>query len=142
MSAPGIQLNSEPHLSYFQPTIQQYLQGIKEAVMSNNLPAAQQAFAQLQKAIPALSQESGGQSNAFAARVSQGVQAVGTALAAGDLAAAEQAVGEIRQNFQSASDKQASQPQSVAAESVSTDDRAASSEDDSSDSGPNVSVRV
>jgi hypothetical protein len=142
MSAPGIQLNSEPQLSYFQPTIQQYLQGIKEAVMSNNLPAAQQAFAQLQKAVPALAQTSGGQSNAFAARISEGVQAVGTALAAGDLSGAEQAVSQLRQSFQSAPDRQAGQQQSVAAESVSTDEPAGSSEDDSSDSGPSVSVRV
>jgi hypothetical protein len=143
MSAPGIQLNSEPHLTFVQPTIQQYLQGIKEAVMSNNLPAAQQAFAQLQKAVPSPSQESGGHSNAFAVRISQGVQAVGNALEAGDLPGAEQALGELRQSFQSASDRQASQQQSVAAESVSTSAPVDTSEDDGgSDSGPKLNVTV
>jgi hypothetical protein len=143
MSAPGIQLNSQPHLTFVQPTIQQYLQGIREAVMSNNLPAAQQAFAQLQKAIPSPSQESGGQSNAFAARISQAVQAVGKALDAGDLSGAEQAVGELRQSFQSVSDRQANQLQRVAAESVSASAPADSSEDDSnSDPGPKLNVTV
>jgi hypothetical protein len=142
MSAPGIQLNSEPHITVVQPTIQQYLQGVREAVMSNNLAAAQQAFAQLQKAIPSPAQESGGRSNAFAARISQGVQAVGNALEAGDLPGAEQAVAELRQSFQSASDRQASQ-QRVAAESVSSSAPANSSEDDSgSDSRPKLSVTV
>ena len=87
MSAPGIQLDSEPHLTHFQPTIRQYLQRIKEAVMSNNLPAAQQAFAQLRKSIPFPAQGSGGQRNELATRMNEGVQALGRALEAGELSA-------------------------------------------------------
>jgi ribosomal protein S20 len=142
MSAPGIQLNSQPQLTYVQPTLRQYLQSIKEAVMSNNLPAAQQAFAQLQKALPSQSQGSAGQTNEAATRISQGLQAVGTALEAGDLSGAEQAIGELRQNIQSASDGQAHQQKSVA-EPVSSNGPEVSLEDgNSSDSGPNLNVRV
>jgi hypothetical protein len=75
MSAPGIQLNSTPHLIYVQPTIQQYLQGIKEALVSNNLPAARQAFTQLTKAVPSSSSGSGEPTSEFATRISQGLQA-------------------------------------------------------------------
>jgi hypothetical protein len=140
MSAPGIQLSSAPQLTYFQPTIQEYLQGIKEAVMSNNLPAAQQAFAQLTKAVPSPSQGSSGQANELATRTSQSLQAVGNALEAGDLAAAGLAAAELRQNISSA---QAAQQQSVAAESVSLSSSDASSSDDSSaEPGPNLSLRV
>jgi hypothetical protein len=142
MSAPGIQLNSEPQLTYVQPTLRQYLQSIKEAVMSNNLPAAQQAFAQLQKALPFASQGSGGQANEAATRISQGVLAVGNALEAGDLSGAEQAIGELRQNIQSASDGQAGQQKSVAGP-VSSNGLEVSPEDgNNSDSGPKLNVRV
>jgi hypothetical protein len=143
MSAPGIQLNSQPNLTYFQPSIPQYLQSIKEALMSNNLPAARQAFAQLKKAIPAPSQGSGGQSNEIAARLSEGLDALGKALAAGDLPAAQQAVGEFRQNIQSASDGVANAQRSTVAEPVSSHGSGASSGDSgSSDLGSKLNVRV
>jgi len=74
MSAPGIQLSSQPYLTYFQPTIRQYLQSIKDAVVSNNLPAARQAFTQLSKAIPSPAQGNSGETHEFAVRISQGVQ--------------------------------------------------------------------
>jgi hypothetical protein len=146
MSAPGIQLNSTPHLIYVQPTIQQYLQGIKEAVISNNLPAARQAFSQLTKAAPSSSQGSGDQANELATRISQGLQAVGNALAAGDLSGAGQAVSELRQNIQSASTGQADQqPAVTTSPSLSGSDvssNASSSDDSSSDPGPSLSVRI
>jgi hypothetical protein len=145
MSAPGIQLNSTPQLIYVQPTIQQYLQGIKEAVISNNLPAAQQAFSQLTKAAPS-SQGSGDQANDLATRISQGLQAVGNALAAGDLSGAGQAVSELRQNIQSASTGQADQqPAVTTSPSLSGSDassNASSGDDSSSDPGPSLSVRI
>ena len=144
MSAPGIQLNSTPHLIYVQPTIQQYLQGIKEAVISNNLPAAQQAFTQLTKAVSLSVQASGQQanSNELAPRISQGLQAVGNALAAGDLSGAGQAVTELRQNFQSAPAAQANQQAGVTT-SLSFDGSDGSSSDNvSSDPGTTLSVRI
>jgi hypothetical protein len=143
MSAPGIQLNSQPHLTYFQPSIPQYLQSIKEALMSNNLPAARQAFAQLKKAIPSPSQASGGRTNEVGAGIGQGLHAVGKALEAGDLSGAEQAVGELRQHFPAASDGQPHPQQGIAAESTANNAPDVSSEDgSSSDSGPNLNVRV
>ncbi len=140
MSAPGVQLNSAPHLTYFQPTIQQYLQSVKEAVMSNDLPAARQAFTQLTKAVPLPSR--GAQASEVATRISQGLQAVGNALEAGDLSAAGQAVGELRQNLQSAPNSPADQQQSAVAESPSRDASDVSPSDNSSPEGPNLSVRV
>lgn len=131
MSAPGIQLNSEPHLPAVHPTVRQYLQGIKEAVMSDNLPAAQQAFAQLKKAVPSPSQGSSGQNNDLATRISQGLDAVGKALQAGDLTGARQAVGELRQNFQSASNGQVGQS---SGSDISTEDGGGS------DSGPSLNI--
>ncbi len=143
MSAPGIQLNSTPHLTYVQPTIQQYLQGIREAVMSNNLPAAQQAFTQLTKAAQSSPQGSGEQGSELAMRISQGLQAVGNALASGDLSGAGQAVSELRQNLQSVSDGKADKPSGVIADSASLGGSESSSSDDSSsDAGPNLSVRI
>jgi|SRR5580658_36108 hypothetical protein len=140
MSAPGIQLNSTPHLIYVQPTLQQYLQGIKEAVISNNLPAAQQAFTQLTKAVS--SQGSGDQSNELATRISQGLQAVGNALAAGDLSGAGQAVTELRQNIQSTPAGPADlQPGVTTSLSLSGPD-VSSSDNSSLSAGPTLSIRI
>jgi hypothetical protein len=119
MSAPGIQLSSQPALTYFHPTIQEYLQSIKEAVISNNLPAARQAFAQLTKAIPSSVQSGSGETNEFASRISEGMRALGQALETSDLATAQQAVGGLRTSLQSMSDAHSSQPQGAAEESAS-----------------------
>ena len=146
MSAPGIQLNSTPQLIYVQPTIQQYLQGIKEALVSNNLPAARQAFTQLTKAVPSSSPGSGEPTSEFATRISQGLQAVGNALAAGDLAGAGQAVTELRQNIQSASAGQADQqPAVTTSPSLSGSDASSdvsSSDHSNPDPGPSLSIRI
>lgn len=115
MSAPGIQLSPEPHLTYFQPTIRQYLQSIKDAVASNNLPAAQQAFAQLAKAVPAPARGSSA-TNEIAARISQSMQTLGQALETSDLAAAQQAIAGLHRNIQSMSDHQGGEQASVTVE--------------------------
>jgi|SRR5271165_4499076 len=135
MSAPGIQLSSEPQFTYFQPTIRQYLQGIRDAVGSNNLAAARQAFAQLTKAVPAPTQGVSGKADELAARVGQGMQALGQALETSDLAAAQQAVAGLRTSFQSISDEPVQNQRSVAEESGSSNGAG-------SDGGPNLSVRA
>ncbi len=139
MSAPGVQLNSAPHITYFQPTIQQYLQGIKEAVMSNDLPAAQKAFAQLTKALPLPSP--GGKTSEVAG-IGEGLQAIGNALEAGDLSGAGEAVAALRQSFQSESNGRPHQQQIPVAESPSTSSDASSGDSPSSEQGPNLSVRI
>jgi len=141
MSAPGIQFSSEPHLTYFQPTIQQYLQSIRDAVGSNNLAAARQAYAQLTKTVPVPAQGAGENANELAARVEQGIQALGQALETSDVAAAQQAVAGLRTSMQSMFEEHGRKPPSVAAESgpgnaVSPRDGAVS------DGGPNLSVRA
>jgi soluble cytochrome b562 len=105
MSAPGIQLILESHVTYFQPTIREYLQGIRDAVASNNLSAARQAFAQLAKAIPVSAQRAGGRANELPTHMSQGMQLLGRALDASDLAAVQHAVVELRASIQSMSDE-------------------------------------
>lgn len=143
MAAPGIQLNSEPQLTYFHPTIRQYLQGIKEAVMSDNLPAARQAFAQLTKAVPSPSQGSSGQTSKLATSVSEGLQAVGKALEAGDLSGVGQVVGALRRDIESMAVRPAPQQQSVAAELPSSNGSDVSAVDgSSSELGSSVNVRV
>jgi len=119
MSAPGIQLSSEPSLTYFQPTVRQYLQSIREAVAFNHLSAAQQAFAQLAKVIPVSAHLAEGQTGELAGRINQGMQALGQALDSGDLTAAQHAVAGIRTNVQSMSDEQAPKPDGAGSESGS-----------------------
>jgi len=136
MSAPGIQLSSEPQLTYFQPTIRQYLQGIRDAVGSNNLAAARQAFAQLTKAVPPPTQGASGKADELAARVGQGMQALGQALETSDFAAAQQAVAGLRTSFQSISQEPVPKQPSVAEESGSSTGGGVS------DGGPNLSVRA
>jgi len=139
MSAPGIQLSSEPYRTYFQPTIRQYLQGIKDAIASNNLPAAQQAFADLRKAIPSPAQGTSGHANELATSVGQGLQALGQALETGDLTAAHEAVGGIRANIQSMSE---GQPLKAAIESASGVSDASPAEGTISEGGPHLNVRA
>ncbi len=111
--------------------------------MSNNLPAARQAFAQLTKAGPSPSQGSSGQTSKLAASISEGLQAVGKALEAGDLSGVGQAVGELRRDIESMAVRPAPQPQSIAAESPSSNGSDVSAVDgNSSESGSSVNVRV
>ena len=59
MAAPGIQLNSQIQLTYFQPTVDQYVEKIKQAVASQDKTAAEQALEQLEKAVPGAGQTGG-----------------------------------------------------------------------------------
>jgi hypothetical protein len=143
MSAPGIQLSSQPLVTYFRPTIRQYLQGIKDAVALNNLPAARQAFAQLTKAVPSAAQRTSAQASELPTRVAQNMQALGSALEAGDHSAVQQAVAELRANLQSMSDEQGQQRQSAAAEPVAASGSEGAHADGSiSEAGPNLSVKA
>ncbi len=101
MSASGVQLSSDAHLAYFHPTIREYLQSIRTAVVSNNLPEAQQALARLKKAIPSSAQTTNAQNSETAIRLRAGVQAVAKALEAGDLPGAELAVANLHKDMQS-----------------------------------------
>ena len=138
MSTPGVQLNSEPHLTHFPPSIRQYLQGVEEALTSNNLPAAQQAFAQLKRTIPLSSQAGGGrQTNELALHISESLAVVGKSLSAGDLSGAAEAFGKIHQNLQAYSSQQSHE------KSVSVEPAVSSpSQDGDSESGASLNVRV
>jgi len=143
MSAPGIQLSSQPLVTYFRPTIRQYLQGIKDAVASNDLAAARQAFAQLTKAIPSAAQPSSVHVSEPSTRVGQNMQALGNALEAGDHSAAQQAVAELRINFQSVAEEQGPKRQSPAAEPAAASGSEGAHPDGSiSEAGPNLSVKA
>ncbi|MFY9647683.1 MAG: hypothetical protein WAK29_21060 [Terriglobales bacterium] len=139
MSATGVQLSSELSLTYFHPTIREYLQDLKQAVGTENLPAAKQALAQLGKAIPS---EAQGQGGGHATSISQALQDAGTALEAGNFSGAEQAVGQIHDGLQSISAEQKGQAP-VAADSTAQTSTDVSSEDgNDSEIGPNLNVRV
>jgi len=96
MSAPGIQLHSEPRVTYFEPNISQYLQRLEQAVVSNNPPVARQAFEQLDRSVrslPSAAQPS--------TQLAEKLQNLGQTLESGDATAARQAVEEFRQQFTS-----------------------------------------
>ena len=101
MSAPGIQLSSQPQLSFFQPTVRQYLQSVEQAVISNNLQAAQQALGSLQKALQSSSGLGGHSTKQLSEKVGAALQAVGSALKSGDPEQATEALGELRQTLAS-----------------------------------------
>lgn len=126
MSATGTQLSPEPQFTYFHPTIQEYWRSVETAVVSKNLPAAQQAFAQLTKALQFPAQ---GQPSELANRISQGLQNVGKALEAGDLAGAARAISELPRKAPSIPEGQAQQ-QGVAGGSASSDDAVVSPGDE------------
>jgi len=103
MAAPGVQLNSEKHLEYFEPTVDQYVKKLEQALASKDLSAARQAHANLDRAMTAVhgsnSQATGGQDSP---QVSAALEDVGTALENGDLTSADSAVGELRNNLSNA----------------------------------------
>jgi hypothetical protein len=101
MATSGVELKSGPQLTQWHPTIQEYLQGVRQAVLSNNLAAAQQAFTRLQKAL-------GSAPSAGVERIGESVQALGQVLEAGDLPGAEQALGTLRLELQASSGLQVS----------------------------------
>jgi hypothetical protein len=140
MSSNGIQLNTQAELTYFHPSIREYWQSIRDAVVSNNLSEAEQAFTQLRKAIESLAQE---QTSEPAQRISQGLQDVGQALEAGDLSSAAQALGKLSANIASMSQEQSKPQEDLAAESVSSTGTAVSlREGDDPDTGTFLNVNV
>jgi hypothetical protein len=140
MSAPGIQLNSEPHLPHFQPTVRQYVLGIQEAVASNRLPVAQQLLTRLSKAISTAGPGNADSAEA-AARIQQSVQALGKALQAGDVAAAQASVRELRQNVQGVSVEQAHLQPTVSTGVPASNGQEVAPADNSSET-PTLNVRV
>ena len=94
--AAGVQLSSGIHLGYFEPTVDQYLKKIQQAVSSRDLSSAQQALAQLEKMMSTSAQPAGGtQAGAV-------LDNVGAALGGGNLALAEHALNELRKDLSSA----------------------------------------
>jgi hypothetical protein len=141
MSVPGIQLDSAPYFSYFQPNVRQYLQGIKEAVISGNLPEAQQAFDRLNSLVPASPDPASGRTTELTNQITLGLQTLGNALDGGELPAARQAVEDLSQSFQSISHVQAGQQANAPAEpALPTGTDGSGGESESSSSGPVLNV--
>lgn len=100
MSAPGIQLGSAGRLTFFEPSVRQYLQQVEQAVVSQNLTAAQQAFAQLEQRVRALTPSTVRTSaSQFPVRSVGELGNVGAALESGDLSAAGRALAELREKI-------------------------------------------
>lgn len=103
MAAPGVQFNSEMHLTYFEPTVDQYVKKLGQALASGDMAAAQQALANLDKAITTAPRSSGeGIGLQSSQQVSANLKNMGSALQTGDLTAAEGALGELRNELSSA----------------------------------------
>ena len=132
MSAPGIQLSSEAQFTYFEPSVRQYLQNVEQAVVSQNVATARQAFSQLDRTVRAAALSS---ARVFGSQHSEQVishlQTVGAALESGDLPAAGRALNELQQHLSGSPAREAGQ--------TGGDTPA---ENDSSESSRNLNVRI
>lgn len=133
MSAPGVQLYSPVQGNYFEPDVRAYIQKIEQAVVSNNLAAAQQAFVQLDTLVheypPAASKAGGWQSPEAA----KSVAAIGQALKEGDLDGAATALAGLRANLSVSASGTASTESQTPGQT---------SDEDTTPSSNNVNVRI
>jgi hypothetical protein len=125
MAAPGVQLNSDKQLEYFEPTVDQYVKKLEQAVASNDLSTAKQALANLNGAMTNEHRStSNGTGVPDSEQTSTAMNDIGSALENGDLTSAESAVGELRKSLSSArgvpldSNGNASQSSSLSSEDV------------------------
>jgi hypothetical protein len=96
--AAGVQLSSGIHLGYFEPTVDQYLKKIQQAVTAQDLSGAEQALAQLEKMMSTSAQRAAGTGSQPISDLSN----IGAVLGSGDLALAGQALNELRNSLSSA----------------------------------------
>ena len=117
----GIGPTSQTQLTYVEPSLREYLQNIRTAISSNDLPVAQQALALRSKATQS---SASGETSPHATGVSQDLQSVGKALEAGDLSGTAQASDEFHQNTESISEvdtgQQAPVPESAPTKNTDT----------------------
>jgi len=102
MAAPEVQFNSEQHLAYFEPTVDQYVKKLEQAVASNDLSSAQQALANINKAISAPSSGSNGTASQHSQQISADLESIGAALQSGDLASAANVLGDFHEAISTA----------------------------------------
>ena len=100
--AARVQLDPGIHLGYFEPTVDQYLKKIQQAVTTQDLSAAQQAFARLEKKMSTSAQPATGTGSQPSAQLLGDLGNIGAALGSGDLALAGQALNDLRNSFFSA----------------------------------------
>jgi len=94
--AAGIQFNAADHLACFQPSVDQYLRKIEQAVISDDPKAAQQALGQLERMLSASAQAGGkGTGSPSSEQLMRGLQDVRTALESNDLASAGYSLREL-----------------------------------------------
>lgn len=128
MSAPGIQLYSSTETKYFEPDVRTYVQKIEQAVVSNNLPVARQAFEQLDKLVSSSTAVGGRAGSSHTAELAHKVAVLGQALTAGDIDTAANALVGLRQT--------------LALPSTESQGGETTAQDDSPDSNGQVSVRI
>ena len=80
----------------------QDFKGLKNALNSNDLAGANQAFTTLQQNIQTASQAAGGKSPFSSSPIGQDFQALGDALKTGNLSAAKEAFGAFKQDIKTA----------------------------------------
>ncbi len=115
MAAPGVQFNSEMQLTYFQPTVDQY---VKRA-------QSHRSFRRWRMAAPSVQFNSETQLTYFQPTVDQYVKKLEQALASGDVAAAQQALAKLEKTVAAAplssgagSETQGSLPASVTLQNI------------------------
>lgn len=99
MSAPDIQLYPSAQTKYFEPDVRTYIQKVEQAVVSNNFPAARQAFEQLDKSVRESKARGGKAEIRRSPEVTQSLGDVSEALKEGDAHAATSALARLRGNF-------------------------------------------
>lgn len=99
MAAPGIELNPQIPLSCFEPTVEQYVKKIQQAVASENKTAAEQALAKLEKAVGGSGPMSERTGTGASGQVITGLQYVRAALEENDFSSAGQAISALRKDL-------------------------------------------
>jgi hypothetical protein len=140
MAAPGVQLNSEIHLSCFQPTVDQYLKKIEQAITTEDKTTAEQALSQLQKAASAPGAAGGSADGRnTSGMITVGLNYLRAALDSNDFSSAGQALNTLKKDLASGQGSDASEAGNL------TDLSGADSSSvnpDQQESGGNISVKA
>ena len=96
--AARVQFDPGIHLGYFEPTVDQYLKKIEQAVTAHDLSGAQHALTQLEKMMSNSAPPTPG-AGTKSALVLGDLGSIGAALGSGDLAVAGQALNELRDSL-------------------------------------------
>lgn len=142
MAASGVQPNSDKQLEYFEPTVDQYVKKLEQAVASTDPSVAKQDLANVDGA---MSTELRLTSNGTGVQDSQQISTAagdGAALENGDLTSAESAVVELRRSPSIARDVPLDSNGSAGQSSSASSDEIDGSSESSQDASGKLDLRV